>query len=163
MKIDFAYKKTSTKSRFEKDARGNSEMAYSSPVTCSASVTFGKEPSTDQVVDAAILDCLYRIQDGGPIRKYSLARQYYAHTADFSFSQKVGNAALITTKEAFKLDVVGHAGKQPREFQVVSNLQNMQEVRVNKQSKHYVNSNLNSLLNLRSPTRRETQGQQLRS
>lgn len=105
-------------------------MAYSSPVTCSASVTFGKEPSTDQVVDAAILDCLYRIQDGGPIRKYSLARQYYAHTADFSFSQKVGNAALITTKEAFKLDVVGHAGKQPREFQVVSNLQNIQEVQV---------------------------------
>ena len=68
MKIDFAYEKTSTKSRFEKETRGNSEMAYSSPVTCSASVTFGKEPSTDQVVDAAILDCLYRIQDGGPIR-----------------------------------------------------------------------------------------------
>lgn len=87
MKIDFANEKTSTKSRFEKEARGNSEMAYSLPVTCSASVTFGKEPSTDQVVDAAILDCLYRIQDGGPIRKYSLARQYYAHTADFSFKR----------------------------------------------------------------------------
>ena len=33
MKIDFAYEKMNTKARFEKEALGNSEMAYFAPVT----------------------------------------------------------------------------------------------------------------------------------
>ena len=44
MKIDFAYEKMSTKTRFENEAWGNSEMAYSQTVFT------GKFPSATQAI-----------------------------------------------------------------------------------------------------------------